>query len=60
MESRIWLCGDRFSLADIQLFCILDFGRDRRLTSTPKPGQLTAWFERARRRLRDSLHQQAQ
>lgn len=60
MESSVWLCGDRFSLADIQLFCILDFGRDRRLTSTPKTGQLTAWFERARQRLRDSLHQQAQ
>lgn len=60
LQGRTWLCGDRFSLADIQLFCMLDFARERRLTSAPEPGQLPAWFERAQQRLHRSPTQQAE
>src|SRR3546814_6456116 len=27
MQGRTWLAGDRFTLADVLLFCFLDFGR---------------------------------
>lgn len=29
IAGRQWICGDRFSLADIALFCFLEFGHNR-------------------------------
>ena len=46
MEGKTYICGDRFTLADIQLFVFADFGT---LVGQPIPEGLTnlaAWFKR--------------
>jgi glutathione S-transferase len=50
MEGRAYLCGDRFTLADIHLFCFLHFGN--RIGQPLNPGfvHLTAWFDRVKAR----------
>lgn len=39
-----WIAGDRFTLADILLFCFLDFGATVGQPLDPAFGKLTAWF----------------
>jgi glutathione S-transferase len=49
-DGRSWIAGDRFSLADIVLYCIGDFCAG---AGQPIPGEATAvqaWFERANAR----------
>jgi glutathione S-transferase len=41
-----WICGDRFTLADIFLFAFLDFSRQVGQTLDPKLGWLPGWFAR--------------
>ena len=46
LEGKPWIAGDRFTIADVILYCALDFGRG---VGQPVPGDLrnvTAWFER--------------
>ena len=46
MEGKTYICGDRFTLADIQLFVFADFGT---LIGQPIPEglpNLAAWFKR--------------
>jgi glutathione S-transferase len=45
-----WLCGERFTLADILLFAFLDFGATVGQPLDPKFGKLTGWFERVKAR----------
>jgi glutathione S-transferase len=50
MGKRDYVCGDRFSLADILLFCFLDFGAS---VGQPLPDEATwvkGWFERVKAR----------
>ena len=46
-----WLCRHGFSLADIQLYCFLDFARHTGQPVAATNHHVLAWFERARRRL---------
>lgn len=50
IEGKEWLCGARFTLADIQLFCFLDFGKQVGQPLDAENTQLAAWFERAKGR----------
>ena len=50
MEGRIFVCGDRFSLADILLYCFLAFGAQ---VGQPLPSDakwLPVWFEKVKER----------
>jgi glutathione S-transferase len=47
MAGKTWVCGDRFTLADIMLYCFLTFGA---AVGQPLPEDCThiaAWLERA-------------
>ncbi|MGB7184879.1 MAG: glutathione S-transferase family protein [Burkholderiaceae bacterium] len=46
MKSRDYLCGDRFSLADIFLYCMVSFGVKVGQTVNPEMKNITAWLER--------------
>lgn len=50
MAGREFVCGDRFSLADILLFTFLAFGADVGQPIPADAGWLTAWFERVKAR----------
>ena len=46
LHDRTWVCGDRFTLADITLWCTLAFART---AGFPLPGEATwlpGWFDR--------------
>lgn len=45
-----WLCGARFSYADMLLFCFLDFGQQVGQPINPEATWLKAWFERMKAR----------
>ena len=45
-----WIAGERFTLADILLFCFLDFGATVGQPLDPAFGKLTAWFARTKAR----------
>ena len=45
-----WLCGDRFTLADILLFAFLDFGGMVGQPLDPKYAQVNGWLGRVRER----------
>ena len=48
---RPYVCGERLGLADIFLFCFLDFGRQYGQPLNPKHGNLARWFDGIRDRL---------
>ncbi|HEY2177171.1 MAG TPA: glutathione S-transferase family protein [Caulobacteraceae bacterium] len=48
--GRQWIVGDRFTLADILLFCFLEFGAQVGQPLSPDNKNLTVWFERAKAR----------
>jgi glutathione S-transferase len=50
MAGRDYLCGKRFTLADIHLFCFLEFGAQVGQPLNPENANLTAWFERVKAR----------
>jgi len=53
MENNLkgdWLCGDRFTLADIVLFAFLDFGAVVGQPLDPKFTKVNAWFQRVKAR----------
>src|SRR3974390_515951 len=50
MEGREYLCGKRFTLADILLFAFLDFGRQVNQPRAPENHKVAGWFERVRAR----------
>ena len=50
MEGKDFVCGDRFTLADIMLFCFLNFGATVGQTINPEAKNITAWFEKVKER----------
>lgn len=50
IAGRKWIVGDRFTLADILLYCFVDFGASVGQPVNPDNHNLAAWFERAKER----------
>lgn len=50
IAGRQFIAGDRFTLADILLFCFLDFANAVGQTLNPENRNITAWFERMKAR----------
>src|ERR1700744_4756188 len=50
MGDREYLCGRRFTLADILLFCFLDFGGQVGQPLNTDNKKVAAWFERVKAR----------
>ncbi|MBP6010927.1 MAG: glutathione S-transferase N-terminal domain-containing protein [Alphaproteobacteria bacterium] len=50
VTGRQWLCGDRFTYADIHLFAFLDFGIQVGQPINPEAKTVAAMFERAKAR----------
>jgi glutathione S-transferase len=45
-DGREWICGKRFTLADILLYCWLDFGNQVGQPLDPANSSIAAWFKR--------------
>ena len=45
MEGKEFVCGDRCTLADVMLFCFLNFGATVGQTINPEAKNITAWCE---------------
>jgi glutathione S-transferase len=58
IAGRDWIAGDAFSLADITLYCFLDFGTGVGQPIDPTLKNVAEWFARAAARpsAEDSLH----
>jgi glutathione S-transferase len=50
MDGREFVVGDRFTLADIMLFCFLAFGASVGQPLAPENKNIAAWFERTKTR----------
>lgn len=50
MEGKTWICGNRFTLADVLLYCFLAFGAAVGQPLNPENANITAWFERVKAR----------
>jgi glutathione S-transferase len=46
LAARLYLCGDRFTLADVLLYAFLDFAHGVGQPLDPAKRNLQAWFER--------------
>jgi glutathione S-transferase len=50
LAGKQWICGNRFTLADIVLYAVLDFGTGVGQPRNPEHKNLAAWFERVGKR----------
>jgi glutathione S-transferase len=50
MAGKKYLCGDRFTLADVLLYCFLDFGNQVGQPLNPANANIAAWFARVAER----------
>jgi glutathione S-transferase len=50
LAGKDYLCGSRFTLADILLYCFLEFGGAVGQPLNPENKNLSAWFERVKAR----------
>ncbi len=50
MAGKDYVCGGRFTLADILLFCFLDFGNGVGQKLDPANAAIAAWFDRVKAR----------
>jgi glutathione S-transferase len=50
MEGKEWICGKRFTLADVLLFCFLDFGNQVGQPLNETNANVAAWFQRVKAR----------
>ena len=46
MTGKTWICGDRFTLADMLLYCFLKFGAQVGQPLNPEFRNIAAWYER--------------
>lgn len=49
-DRREFVCGKRFTLADVLLYCFLDFGNQVGQPLNPDFGNVSAWFARVKAR----------
>jgi glutathione S-transferase len=50
MAGKTFICGNRFTLADILLFCFVDFGNSVGQKYSPELKNIDAWFNRVKAR----------
>ena len=50
MEGRDYICGDRFSLADVMLFCFITFGATVGQSVSEENSNITSWYDRVKER----------
>jgi glutathione S-transferase len=50
IEGKSFICGERFTLADVLLYCFLDFGARMGQPLDPSLAHVSAWFERVKSR----------
>ena len=50
MAGKEWICGKRFTLADVLLFCFLDFGNQVGQPLDDANANIAAWFQRVKAR----------
>ena len=50
LAGKQFVAGDRFTIADIILYCALDFGRGVNQTFDPSLKNVAAWFDRVSKR----------
>ncbi|MCO5130079.1 MAG: glutathione S-transferase [Xanthobacteraceae bacterium] len=50
MQGKQYVCGDRFTLADMMLYCWLDFGTQVAQPLDPANTTIAAWFKRVAER----------
>ncbi len=50
MEGKDFICGSRFTLADVMLFCFLQFGETVGQTVNEENSNLISWYERIKER----------
>ncbi len=50
IEGREFICGNRLTLADVFLFCFLDFGNGVGQKLDPENRAIQAWYERMKAR----------
>ena len=50
MDGKDYICGDRFSLADIMLFCFLAFGATVGQNLSKENTNITSWYNRVMER----------
>jgi glutathione S-transferase len=50
MGGKEWICGKRFTLADVLLFCFLDFGNQVGQPLNDANANVAAWFQRVKAR----------
>ncbi len=50
LTGRHWVCGDRFTYADIHLFAFMDFGKQVGQMINPEAATIAAIYERAKAR----------
>ena len=50
MEGRDYICGDRFSVADVMLFCFITFGATVGQSVSEENTNLTSWYDRVKER----------
>ncbi len=46
IEGRNYLCGDRFTMADVLLFCWIDFFKNINQPINPDHSNVQAWYDR--------------
>ena len=50
MDGKDYICGDRFSLADIMLFCFIAFGATVGQNLSEENTNITSWYNRVKER----------
>ena len=50
MDGKDFICGDRFSLADIMLFCFVAFGATVGQNLSEDNTNITSWYNRVKER----------
>jgi len=50
MEGKDYICGDRFSLADVMLFCFITFGATVGQSVSEDNTSIISWYERVKER----------
>jgi glutathione S-transferase len=54
MEGKQFVCGDRFTLADVLLFCFLEFGEQVGQPMNAANKNISAWYARVKQRASSS------